>query len=184
MGHDRAVSIATCQGLDGPRFVSRRGRDFPQSSRLAPGPRQPPAQWLLDLFPRVKVAGGGGGWREPHTPSSALVNEWVELYTNHSKPTIALICIVFILKHTIKHLKSSYMFRSTDHHQGAHVVPCWSHVKMLKWSVKHFVNSTGVVAAYRVSMHVFPIAGRFLMVCESSECTVQQSWWPVLRLTS
>jgi hypothetical protein len=43
------------------------------------------------------------------------------------------------------------MFRSTDHHQGAHVVPCWSYVKMLKWSVKHFVNSTGDVAAYRVS---------------------------------
>jgi hypothetical protein len=29
-----------------------------------------------------------------------------------------------ILKHTLKHLKSSYMFRSNDHHQGAHVVPC------------------------------------------------------------
>jgi hypothetical protein len=29
-----------------------------------------------------------------------------------------------ILKHILKHLKSSYMFRSIDHHQGAHVVPC------------------------------------------------------------
>jgi hypothetical protein len=29
-----------------------------------------------------------------------------------------------ILKHTLKHLKSSYMFRSIDHHQEAHAVPC------------------------------------------------------------
>jgi hypothetical protein len=29
-----------------------------------------------------------------------------------------------ILKYTLKHLKISYMFRSIDHHQGAHVVPC------------------------------------------------------------
>jgi hypothetical protein len=36
------------------------------------------------------------------------------------KPTNALICIVFILKDKLKHLKSSYMFRSNDHHQGAH----------------------------------------------------------------
>jgi hypothetical protein len=34
-----------------------------------------------------------------------------------------------ILKHTLKHLKSSYMFRSIDHHQGAYVVPCWSMLK-------------------------------------------------------
>jgi hypothetical protein len=40
------------------------------------------------------------------------------------KPTNALICIVLFKKHTLKHLKSSYMFRSIDHHQGAHVVPC------------------------------------------------------------
>jgi hypothetical protein len=31
-----------------------------------------------------------------------------------------------ILKHILTHLKSSYMFRSIDHHQGAPVVPCWS----------------------------------------------------------
>jgi hypothetical protein len=29
-----------------------------------------------------------------------------------------------ILKLALKHLKSSYMFRSIDRHQGAHVVPC------------------------------------------------------------
>jgi hypothetical protein len=29
-----------------------------------------------------------------------------------------------ILKHTLKHLKGSYMFRSIDHPQGAHAVPC------------------------------------------------------------
>jgi hypothetical protein len=40
------------------------------------------------------------------------------------KPTNALLYVVFILKFILKHLKSSYMFRSIDHHQGAHVVPC------------------------------------------------------------
>jgi hypothetical protein len=40
------------------------------------------------------------------------------------KPTNALLCILFTLKLALKHLKSSYMFRSIDHHQGVHVVPC------------------------------------------------------------
>jgi hypothetical protein len=41
------------------------------------------------------------------------------------------------------------MFRSIDHPQGPYVVPYWSYI--LKWSVKHFVISTGDVVAYRVS---------------------------------
>jgi hypothetical protein len=40
------------------------------------------------------------------------------------KPTNALLYIVFIVKFALKHLKSADMFRSIDHHQGAHVVPC------------------------------------------------------------
>jgi len=31
------------------------------------------------------------------------------------------------LKFTLKHLKRSYMFRSYDHPQGAHIVPCQSY---------------------------------------------------------
>jgi hypothetical protein len=72
MSQDRAVSIATCQGLYGPRIVSRRGRDFSQPSRLAVPPTQASAQWLLGLFLTVKVA---GGCCEPPTPSSPEVKE-------------------------------------------------------------------------------------------------------------
>jgi hypothetical protein len=45
-------------------------------------------------------------------------------YTNYYTTINALLYIVFILKLALKHLKSSYMFRSIDHHHGAHVVPC------------------------------------------------------------
>jgi hypothetical protein len=38
-------------------------------------------------------------------------------------PTNALLYIVISLKFTLKHLKCSYMFRSSDHHQGAYTVP-------------------------------------------------------------
>jgi hypothetical protein len=66
-----------------------------------------------------------------------------------------------ILKHTLKHLKSSYMFRSIDHHQGAHVVPCWS-IKMLKLSVKHFVK---MLWQHIVHKHVVLRAGRSTDSC-------------------
>ena len=89
MGQDRAVSIATCQGLDGPRIESRRGRDFPQRSKLALGPIQPTAKWLLDLFPRENAA---RAWRGTPTPSSAEVKERVKLYIySPSDPSLSIL---------------------------------------------------------------------------------------------
>jgi hypothetical protein len=60
---------------------------------------------------------------------SKIINYWT--------PTSALLYIVFILKFTLKHLKSSYIFRSVDRPQGAYAVPCWRCT--LKWPVKHSV---------------------------------------------
>jgi hypothetical protein len=51
MGRDSVVGIATRYGLDGPAIESRWGRDFPQLSRPALGPIQPPVQWVPGLFP-------------------------------------------------------------------------------------------------------------------------------------
>jgi hypothetical protein len=47
-----------------------------------------------------------------------------DIKRSYQETTNALICIVFILKLALKHLKSSHIFRSIDDHQGAHVVPC------------------------------------------------------------
>jgi hypothetical protein len=46
------------------------------------------------------------------------------VFINYYTSTNTLLYTVFIPKFTLKHLKSSYMFRSIDHPQGAHVVPC------------------------------------------------------------
>ena len=48
-GRDNAVGIATRYGLDSPGIESQWGRDFPQLSRLALGPTQPPIQWVPGL---------------------------------------------------------------------------------------------------------------------------------------
>jgi hypothetical protein len=45
-------------------------------------------------------------------------------FTKYYKPTNVPLWFVFTLKFTLKRLKSSYMFRSSDHHQGAYTVPC------------------------------------------------------------
>jgi hypothetical protein len=76
-GRDRIAGIATRYGLDGPGIKCRLGRDFPHPSRLALGPTHLPIQWVSDLFPEGKAA---GAWRWLFTPSSAEVQERVELY--------------------------------------------------------------------------------------------------------
>jgi hypothetical protein len=45
-GRDGAVGTATRYGMDGPGIESRWRRDFPQLSRPALGPTQPPTQWV------------------------------------------------------------------------------------------------------------------------------------------
>ena len=73
-----AVSIAQLVlRLDGPGIESRRGRNFPHPSGPALGPIQPPTQWLLDLFPRIRRPGRGVNHS---TPSSAEVKETVALF--------------------------------------------------------------------------------------------------------
>ena len=52
------------------------GWDFPHPSRPAPGPTQPPIQWVPGLFPQGKTS---GAWRWP-PPPSAEVKERVQLY--------------------------------------------------------------------------------------------------------
>ena len=65
VGRDSVVGIVTRYGLDGPGIESRWGRDFPQPSRPALGPTQPPLQWVPGLFPGGKAA---GAWSWPPTP--------------------------------------------------------------------------------------------------------------------
>jgi len=57
MDWDTLVGIATRYGLDGPGIESRWRRDFPQLSRPALGPTQPPVQWVLGLSCGGKAAG-------------------------------------------------------------------------------------------------------------------------------
>ena len=51
------VGTAPRYGLNGPGIEFRYGRDFPQHSRLALEPTQPPVKWVLGLFPSAIAAG-------------------------------------------------------------------------------------------------------------------------------
>jgi hypothetical protein len=54
------LGIAIRYGLEGPGIESQWGRDFPQPSRPALGPTQPPVQWVPGLSPGGKAAGAWG----------------------------------------------------------------------------------------------------------------------------
>jgi hypothetical protein len=75
VGRDSSVGIVTRYGLDGLGIESRWGRDFPYPSRQALGLTQPPAQWVLGLFPVGKVA---RAWCRPPNPQLAprLKKQW------------------------------------------------------------------------------------------------------------
>jgi hypothetical protein len=62
--------------------------------------------------------------------------------------------IMFILKLALKHLKSSYMFRSTDHPQEAHVVRCWSYVKMISKTLRYFNRWCGSISCVLCTLFV------------------------------
>jgi hypothetical protein len=55
-GRNSSVGIATRYGLEGPWIDCRWGRDFPQPSRPALWPTQPPMQWVPASFPGSKTA--------------------------------------------------------------------------------------------------------------------------------
>ena len=74
VGQDSVVCIVTGYSVDGLGIESWWRQDFLYPSRLALGSTQPPVQWVLAVFPRVKVAG------PRHSAlSSAVVNGWVVL---------------------------------------------------------------------------------------------------------
>jgi len=63
--------IATGYGLEGPGIESRWGRDFPQLSKPALGPTQPPVQWVPGLSWGGKERPGRDA--DPILPSSTVV---------------------------------------------------------------------------------------------------------------
>jgi hypothetical protein len=69
VGRDSSVDVATHYMLEVVGIESLWTRDFPNPSRPALGPPQPPIQWVTGLS-RGK---SDGTWRWPPTPSSAEI---------------------------------------------------------------------------------------------------------------
>jgi len=69
-GPGSSVGIATFYGLDGPGIESLWVRDFPHLSIPAPGPNQPPVQWVLGLSQGKERPGRDA---DPSPPSSVVV---------------------------------------------------------------------------------------------------------------
>lgn len=84
-----AVGVANLYELRGPRIESLWGRNFPH---------RPPVQWVTVLFPGGKVA---RALCRPPTPSTADVNEGVELYL-YSSIRLSVVCsrvnLTFVMK--------------------------------------------------------------------------------------
>ena len=72
-----ARSVADCEGPDGLGIESQCEQDFLHQFRLALGLTQSPVQRVLGIFPGVIAA---RVWQLPTSPSSAKVQERVELY--------------------------------------------------------------------------------------------------------
>ena len=67
-GQDSIVGRVTCYGPDGLGIQSQWGWNFLLLSRLALGPTQPPAHWVLGFFAEGKMT---GAWFWPPTPHLA-----------------------------------------------------------------------------------------------------------------
>jgi hypothetical protein len=78
-GPGSSVGVVTDYALNGPGIASRWGRDFPQPSRPALGPTQPPVQWVK-FFSRGKLGRGvmlttllvPGSWKSRAIPLPTL----------------------------------------------------------------------------------------------------------------
>ena len=78
---------------------------------------------IYDVFSHTKYLNTNIATHRSATKCFSLQTN-VELLKHYYTPTNALLYIILVLKLTLKCLKSSYMFRSLDHPQGAYIVPC------------------------------------------------------------
>ena len=86
-GPGSVVCIATSYGLDGPGIESRWERDFPDLSRPALRPTQPPVKWVPGLSRGKKRPERDA---DPSSPSSAVVMKGYSYTSN--RPTGRTAC--------------------------------------------------------------------------------------------